>query len=301
MFGLIEIYIGGDCDLTMWEVHKDAGKGKFRAFGYALEHGGKSLSLGEREPEERDISSAIIIPCDISAVRRIRDFIDMQKLHVPPDKDYDSAGPYYFSQDMSIEIEFEKASKASSFGGPFTAYANSMHRFDKGAEKDYRENGYLPYTNNPRKIPFARYNCWTLCQGVTQYVAELDLSDIHPNLPYFYRADSMENWISEFYNAGEQLLGRDKYTRKMIEHGILFARQKDGPPFFITDTPYKNMQEFLEMPCRIEGKKKSIAKHLFERAEKGALFTPRPITQHRHVLSDWDGPGLNAEGYLSHL
>lgn len=198
-----------------------------------MNHQGKSLSLAELDAAESDIESGIIIPCDINAIRRIHDFMHMQKLLVRNESLSEAKGPYYFSMDMSIDNHFERAAKASAFGGPFTAYGSSMHRFDKGEEKIYTEEGHKAYSSNPQQIPFARYNCWTLCQGVTQYVAGLDLSDIHRNIPYYYRANSMESWITEFFLADEILLGKDNYQRTVIDDDILFARQKQAPPFLL--------------------------------------------------------------------
>lgn len=209
----------------------------------------------------------IIIPCSRAVTTRIKNFLETQHLMAPYNHDpylQDTLGPYYFTIDMTGSRAFEGQDTRLSFmGGPDTAYAkkpsalsHSLKNFFKeisigNKAKSRKDFGW----NNPQGINFARYNCWTASQGLTQYIGGIDLSQIHPRFTYVYRASKARFAFNRLFNrlsGFTNILSSAPYETHYKAKNMIVARRADGGPFIL----YKgcsNLTDILQRPINDKG------------------------------------------------
>lgn len=191
------IYMEIDFDCSLYFVQEHQGHdGQTRRVCYAVNRG-KGFNYVEQENIKFNYGG-ILIPCARSVTAAIKDFLEMQRMLLPIDQqDNHQRGPYYFTQDMSRDPQFERAEQpVALFGGPQTAYAAAFTE-EKPAQRnwllaqifgDHSREIHAGENKNPQNFTMARYNCWTATQGIAQYVGGIDLAALDPALATVYRA-----------------------------------------------------------------------------------------------------------------
>ncbi|MBU0858969.1 MAG: hypothetical protein KJ667_03445, partial [Alphaproteobacteria bacterium] len=133
-----------------------------------------------------------------------------------------------------------------------------------------RDMGY----RNPHNIPYARYNCWTATQGISQYVGGIDLAQIHPKFTEVYRAAKA---VKAFEKLSKRLEdGHDgHYLCHTVDDTVTLAQRHDGPPFILAHH-MQTLDELLEKP--IEGTGKTVEEWL----DTQKTFAPKPLERHEY-------------------
>lgn len=278
--------------------------------------------IGPERDYEAD--SELVIPCNKATISAIRDFAAMQRLlYTAEDHTRQTRagrqtrgfnGPYYFDTEMEMDTAFEGHRRRTTalFGGPHTAYKDTLFKNDRETRDRIREaravmkHGYRRARRNEpgmdrvfrlnrtishfreaahgqRKqdlVPFSRYNCWTGAQGIVQYICGLDLGEIHPDLPRLHRAWQAEAWIlamRDFLDRG----GHDYTNHAMHHRSLTLAQNPGGVPFMLVLDDHKtNLANIMNYKSKSGEKVHELFGAL---AAQGKLLRPRPLPEHLHV------------------
>lgn len=288
--GFIALNTGADCTMDVFVPVKDY-DGNLSYISYSSDGGERYINLSQQNNTTID-SRAILIPCDMSIIKAMLDYAEMQKQY-QLDGSVDNIGAYYFSMEMRPWSYFEKDVQSPGFAGPFTAYASIIKEkpeTDAPGRFDVRQAG----------ISRARINCWTGIQGIVQYVGGLDLGEIDPDIPFFYRAYQISTWQNERQEYPPSILEkaqktlRTLFARKasIIENDIsgfvkngfaLKTSEQSQLPYFIM-TEYTDLEKLLASRIKTdEGNVMSVADYLQDQQSKGLIAQPRPLAEHIHM------------------
>lgn len=282
------LYIDLGVDSTFYYVQTH--KGYHGAIQRTIQQVTRGKGFNATEIPDLDCHNfGLLIPCDRSVTAAIRDFIDLQRQYVEPNREgYGHKGPYYFTMDMRQDPDFERASENPPlFGGPDTAYAEALT--DKTPLRKrhwllaaiFGENSKPP-ARNSQDFRLARYNCWTHGQGIAQYVGGVDLSLIDPGFATTFRV-----WTANgvFADLLEKLRGgnRDYMVQAATEDFVLARRKDGGFPFILVDQPV-DLETVLQAPMPGSGQTVEDA------LNAQPLFTRTPVTTHTHMLQKPPAP-----------
>jgi hypothetical protein len=318
MFGFFALSIGGDCTLSFWR--PQGFNGQIEGWTYNHVGRGKGFSLTDTNHDGKEISIlpySLIIPCTVDAFERVQSFMDIQKTMA--NQHGEARAPYYFTIPMTKEHMFQKSPLARHFGGDDTAYKdaidhNDRHKFSRLRQYidpyGYDNILHRVFTNVARFTPWgraafndiedfesdipddhfehARYNCWTASKSIIQYIAEIDLGEIDPKLPYFYRAKHAENWAIKL--GRPTLFGN---TTKIDDRMVGFNLGQNHPAFFTRRAI--NFGDFLQQPVPVldaEGKAQTILQYMQAAHESGALLSPTTTSAHLHTTGQSSAPRL---------
>lgn len=277
------LYISMDVDCDLWVAQALPGPQAWRTLSVGQ---GKGFTYVEQAKPLVLDRFGLLIPCDRTVTAAICDFLDLQRLLARrPDHEGAAFGPYYFTMTMKGNSDFEnEGTPARALGGPRdTAYAGALQPTAPPQQlfKNWLSaDGQRPVReNNPEDLPFARYNCWTGCQGIAQYVGGVDLGCIAPALAHSWRLRqarlAFEEMFEELaYGAGAQtILSRD---------GIVAARHHGGPPFImlsaISAHRERTLDETLALP--LPG-----GETLGAWMDRQRVFTRAPLSEHLHKIN----------------
>jgi hypothetical protein len=292
--------LGHDCQLSFSQTHKDYDGNTHRpvweverakGLGYRREQ--DFIFADQKSPAPSPLmlwDMNILIPCTRHATSRILDFLQSQHLMAKYDPETgrmpNMYGPYYFTVAMEGESELEGPdSGLNLLGGPDTAYATALgpnklsqlyswltgaHKLQENKPDEERNMGY----RNPHNIPYARYNCWTATQGITQYVGGIDLAHIDPRFTEVFRAAKA---VKTFEKLTKRLSDRHNghYRCHTVDDTVTLAQRHDGPPFILVHQ-MQSLDELLEKP--IEGIDKTVEKWL----DAQKTFMPKPLERHEY-------------------
>lgn len=244
------LHIGWDCHLQIVQTHKHA-NGVIQQPAWRVTRPGKGLgyerlqdhftNLPAPPPEDVKLDhSTLVIPCTRRVTERILNFLDTQRLMSRSSDDYPAEkpyGPYHFTVSMTGEEEFEGTGRRDVrlIGGPETAYRNRLK--DLWAHNTI--NAIMPWRGhtvghkNPENIPYARYNCWTATQGLTQYIGGIDMAGIHPQFTTAYRAAAAQQRFSLLFTRLQRFWS-GQYDVQVVDKNTLVARRGDNPPFIMS-------------------------------------------------------------------
>ena len=282
-FGLLEISIGhGRCNFDYHAVHRH---GDQTAITKKRVWRGKGFWAREAAYPHLTLNG-LLIPVSAPALKRLEDFLDVQRLLAKPGREKGGAlssqgqGPYYFSEDLQPLVQFEAPGQFRGFGGLATAWRDQV----AAIEPARAESGNVAPDDIAAQIPFARYNCWIEAQGLAQYIAGIDLGEIHPDLPYVYGAFHAEQWVADFW----QELSRSEvrgYNITGRHSGFVLANRPDAPPFLLLNEAIpENAADLMAEPLDANSSAGlTLRNHLSELAESGQLFTPKEPERHRHM------------------
>lgn len=130
---------------------------------------------------------ALLIPITHAQKSRFWDFIGMsQLLHTSePDlfRNYTGTFPYYFSKDMSPTPSFERKGLPpvkwdGTAESPLPKNTGIISRLFGRSQVEPIDHD--SFERSPDDIPFARYNCWTVCRDILQYIVQVDVNGLHP-------------------------------------------------------------------------------------------------------------------------
>lgn len=246
----------------------------------------ETSSSGFKPETPRLYQRNLIIPCSRAVTTRIKDFLETQHLMAGFERNRTRTtfGPYYFTVTMAKDYSFEgKSDTIPLIGGPDTAYAKKLEPsflrrlFSRIIRDDSDDNDlselHMGY-DNPQMINYARYNCWTASQGITQYIGGVDLGRIAPGFATVYRAAKA---VRQFENLAETLQARSHYLYETLHqrNDMVIARREDGPPFILF-TGTARLKDLLERPIGRDSIK------LEDWLETQKLFEPEPLSQHIH-------------------
>lgn len=164
-------------------------------------------------PKKDDISgSTLIVPITKNATQAIFDLHDQGRMM----GDFgDGAGmhPYYFSADMSINPQFERA------GRPPVDFLGQ--EIDITPEQQVKLDHYPQYDPSVKEssrraqaqdIPFTRMNCWAHALFLLNHIAGADLDEIDPALPKIMRAYEAHEWF--------EALDEKPVSRRLFQDGM---------------------------------------------------------------------------------
>lgn len=267
----IALSVGSDCDFDLYSRHDhgDAGDtwSRTRISMVTKKVRVQTGPVDSFSNPRRRLQFAIVIPVSAMAAGRLRDFCDMAFTCEPDGNTGETSPdvictsreiPYYFTQDMAPLEPFEKDRDAKGlarlFGGPETRYfqhaisaihgragrlasvqANIRNIWAR-ASAPFRTRADTSTTTDD--ILRARYNCWTAAQGLSEYVARVDLADIDPDLSRYHRAWQVTAWFGAQMRTG--VLCKDRQVQENIEKvgAIRHPVRTMIPPPYNSDAVY---------------------------------------------------------------
>lgn len=294
MKAFVSIHIGSDCRVTCGKHHAANDTWEIFQVAHAKGFGKNAIS---NQPIERN---SLFIPCSPEVIQRIQDFLDMQKLlniSVGDSGERSYAGPYYFSQEMTADRKFEfQNHDRRLLGHPFSAHANAIQSKDNPSflqrlfnhRQDYKKidlNETHISASNPERIPFARFNCWTKSQGLTQYIGGIDLSEVDADLPFYYRAKHAGKWLEKAFKGKTR-------ASKIADAGnhTVLMRGQYGIPFLLLKKSC-SINELLDIKVDLEDRP-TLWDYLKILDEKFGFAKTKDIASHIHVTSASKGPRL---------
>jgi hypothetical protein len=288
MTDFIYIHIGGHCDMYFAQTHRDHDGNVHRPHWKIAT--GKGVEAIEHKDAITLYSGDLILPCSRDVTTRLRDFTQMQQLlqhahgELPTKNMF---GPYYYTIDMSGMRRFEGENPEPHFiGGPDTAYAETLasqsrswlqRLFGSHAKhgEDREKKPVVHASLNPEGFYYARYNCWTIVQGLAQYIGGIDLAQVAPRLVSAYRAHQATDEKDRMLRSMKRPI---KHEFKTIHHGDGFriVRRGDNPPFIVTTDYSTNTKDILAAP----GPGGMTVGDWFETQDN---FSARPVAHHAHM------------------
>lgn len=315
-FGFVALFISSDCSLDVFRPVRDY-DGNSSFIHYAPENtlDANFLAPGHMSsPTIRCYRNTLLIPCDTEIIDAMLGFADMQR-HYHADGEYSSlnrmlvnAAPYYHDQEMKRAALYQQAGTKNKYiGGPLTAYGAFLDAKDKG------DNGMEPLMDKRQgHISRARLNCWTGVQGLVQYIGGLDLADIDPRMPYFYRAHQMQRWVGDHQSAADtetSLFANLRLTfnknyhapkkRSVCEDIIAHRKDTNSPPYFIMqEGAYLN--DILDTSIDFDDHKGiKIKDYLNKMHDAGKLAKRTAPGSHRHMQEGQERVAASALRYNS--
>ena len=239
------------------------------------------------EQKDIDLRNGLIIPVDRTVTGAIRDFLDFQQLMANEHSHSEGRGPYYFSEDMTHDSQFEGFhAEPPLFAGPDTAYADAP-QFQRERNQDppkprdrllaaiFGERTVTPPPRNPENITLARFNCWTGAQGITQYIGGVDLGALHMPLAKAYRAVLAVGALADFHEAALGETDPSLRAQKIGQKDLVI--QREGlPPVISVLGDKRSFSEFMGSPV-------NCGKTPAQILDRAAPFTNFPLEQHAHM------------------
>lgn len=286
MSDFLTLSISGDCQLYLSRTHHGH-DGVTRRTHHLIARG-KGMALGFDQNPPQCSAKTIILPVGKDVSQRIVDFCAAQKLmaHRPEYDVFRSEhyfGPYYFTMTMQRDEKFEApADTPHFFGGPDTSYARRLlpgllRRLFTPQAAPPDDDMAITAPENDQGLPYARYNCWTATQGITQYIAGIDIAQFAPELVPAYRAKHAMLANKKIGLALENESGPYEIIHRDFE--VTVARLP-GCPSFLRGRPdgYSDLDRVLSR--KMTGTNGTIEEWLSTQSH----FTAQDLSQHKHNL-----------------